>query len=1072
MRLIPNGMTAQLERYSILSSFTDPVPAVILPALPFSWETLSKFDLKDCGPFERIIVEQSKPIPQPAYAWWESLSYLINRAVSSSEAVPLVELMQQYGRFGATVRAGAISLVRSVLSHDEFHTLDTTTLFERGLILPAEALEDPKGTRFLSVPPNYLPFLNPVLRYHPWDETVLPTMSVVDQQGICYIVLANSDPENSKLRKREFDGLQSITNGIWKEGRTDVFDIPICCYVDYLCFRVIAAPLQFWLPNEEPLFPYLSFDLLRNDPNNLRPWQSSNPDVIEALEQISQSIPGSTLPYLVRQTPPQEQYMDDDVSSLLISSFRQKLTPYCPVDLLPNPPPIPSDDVITLVADKITNFECLITSPIVLRSILREHSIKVRYIGLLLVKLQLPVMKQIIVSEMISRRAKWYIRKLLYDHFVSGESILSIDVESLFHDPAMEPALIRSASEYFNVSIREIEPFYRGSVDLYLCKYLPSGIQIPENRSLFPQYNYLEPLLPEVPGFFPTLRMVYPNPAPFIDVNKAEYGHNPIDYLPLKYASLVYRLETAFAVGDVLEVIVVIGELATTIMKMQAIEPVEDNKEIMRMRVLSLCVAARDICPVAISVPTNVIQSIIDCVPSLKLYENFRADVISTEGPDTITVLSLDNQMAKCVFETEPAQAIPILRVCSERCERSLGARHLVTIASWIRMGQAIKKTLESDSSGSIPFDERLVLIRDAIKCLNKAKKAAELTKVPKYDFMLDHASFSHYLLSIFYLWNGEPGKAVEVSREGLGILITHFSIVHPRYLNSAFLHAKLLEKYASSTNEASIATAIAREAQDLLEEILDALLDLTDDSGHLIDEFFTADAYLGGIDQFDRDLDLRRKLAITALIIKMNIWLLDPPTARDLLDLVVADYLTGSRGILDLPRRIAVRDAVVYVINQRTEDLRKVHSQTLPVLEMATVLPEPVMGCLNMALTAKANGMRVSDWFSDFSEKTMMTIGDGPGTASSQYRDLLTEVFLTFVYIESDDSVFIGPLSSPIVPRSKAPERITSQGQIYRLWERSATLYTIDHGLYPINGQPLWSGQVPRMTRATNETT
>ena len=147
-------------------------------------------------------------------------------------------------------------------------------------------------------------------------------------------------------------------------------------------------------------------------------------------------------------------------------------------------------------------------------------------------------------------------------------------------------------------------------------------------------------------------------------------------------------------------------------------------------------------------------------------------------------------------------------------------------------------------------------------------------------------------------------------------------------------------------------------------------------------------------------------------------------------------------------------------------------HSQSLPVLEMTTVLPEPVMGCLNMALTAKANGTRVSDWFNEFREKTMMTIGDGPGTESSQFRDLLTEVFLTFVYIESDDCVFIGPLSSPIVPRKKVPERITSQGQIYRLWERSATLYTIDHGLYPIHGLSLWNGRIPQMTRATGETT
>ena len=204
------------------------MPVAVLPSLPFSWEALSRFDLKDSGPFEKLIAEQSKPPPQPAYAWWESLTFLMNRAVSSSEAVPLVELMHQYGRLGATVRAGAVSLVRCILSHEEFLDLDANALFEQGVIVSVEALEDPKTARFLSVPQEYLPFLNPVLRYHPWDESVLPTMCVVDQEGIAYIVLANHDVTGSKFRKREFDGLQAITNAIWKEARTDIFDIPIC----------------------------------------------------------------------------------------------------------------------------------------------------------------------------------------------------------------------------------------------------------------------------------------------------------------------------------------------------------------------------------------------------------------------------------------------------------------------------------------------------------------------------------------------------------------------------------------------------------------------------------------------------------------------------------------------------------------------------------------------------------------------------------------------------------------------------------------------------------------------------
>ena len=205
---------------------------------------------------------------------------MINRAISSSEAVPLIELTRQYGRFGSAVRLGGIALVRSILSGEEFSDFDTSVLFEKGELLSKVAGEDPAKTRFLSVPQEYLPFLNPVLRYHPWDESVLPTMCVVDQQGICYIVLANYDSIESKSRKREFGGLQAIANAVWKEARTDIFDIPICCSVDYLCFRIIAAPLQFWLPHEEPLFPYLSYNLLRDNPTNFWQWQSSNPDVI------------------------------------------------------------------------------------------------------------------------------------------------------------------------------------------------------------------------------------------------------------------------------------------------------------------------------------------------------------------------------------------------------------------------------------------------------------------------------------------------------------------------------------------------------------------------------------------------------------------------------------------------------------------------------------------------------------------------------------------------------------------------------------------------------------------------
>jgi len=954
------------------------------------------------------------------------------------------------------------------MDQQEFETMDLDALFQYGLVRSRKGGAE---TQFFSVPDNYAQFLNPVLRYHPWDESVLPTLAVVDDQGIAYIVLANYDTAKSKFRKREFDGLQSIVSAIYKEGRTDIFDIPTCCYIDYLCFRVIAAPLQLWLPDENPLIPYLSYDLVKDNPQDLAPWIRSSPEVIDALNHISAHIPGTICPNLFRQFPPSSEALNEDVTSLLISPYRQKLTPYCPIDIFPFPSPLPSDELISLVVDKITNFDCLVTSPIVLRSLLKEYHVAVHDMGVLLVKLQLPVMKQIIVTEMVGRRAKWYIRELLYDHFTSGKPLSHIDVTTALEGQKMEKLMIESASEYFKVPVREIAPFFT-HIDPYHIRFAYGGVDIAENRALFPQYNQIRPSFPEVPGFFPTSRSVFPRP-PSVEVEKNQSA-NPIDYLPLKYASQIYRLEMAFAEGNVLEGISILGNLSLTVLKMRQIEPIEDNKEIMRIRALALAMAARDLVPFAISVPTSILQSILECIPVHVIYKNFRQDVFQAEGGESVTLLSLDNQMAKCVFDKSPEIAIPILTTCAERSERYLGARHPVTIASWIRLGQAIKKVLETNPQ-NYSVQDRQVMIRNAIKWLNKAQKAAELTQPPRFDFILDHLSFVHYLLSIFYLWNGEPGKAVCVSRDGLAILAKQFSTIHPRYLNSAFLHAKLLEKYAASTNDTFIATSTAREAVDVLEDILDALLDLTDVQGVPVEEFYSLDAYLGGIDQFEEEMDTKRKLAITALIVKVNIWLLDAAVASDLLDLVVADYFSGSRGMLDLPRKMAVKDAVIYVINKRTEELQKIHASTLPVLELTTQLPERVVGCLNVALKAKAARMRVSDWFHNFRERTLMTIGDGPDSESSNHRDLLTECFLTFAYIESDDCVFIGPLSAPIVPKTILPDRMTRQGNIYTRWERSATLYTVDHALYPIQGIPMWNGRVPggeQKFRTINSTT
>ena len=404
--------------------------------------------------------------------------------------------------------------------------------------------------------------------------------------------------------------------------------------------------------------------------------------------------------------------------------------------------------------------------------------------------------------------------------------------------------------------------------------------------------------------------------------------------------------------------------------------------------------------------------------------------------------------MAKCLFEKFPAEALPILNLAALRAEKDLGARHPVTVAIWIRKAQTVKKVLESIELPREPAD-REEYIQQGIKCLNKAMLAAEMSE--RSTGLLDAASFSHHLLSVLHLWNGEPGKAAGISRSGLLRLEAHFGRNHPRYLNTAFLHAKLLECYAASCQSSALAADTAREAVEVLEGILDTLIELVDENG-VVPNFKD---FIDDSDMMSAETEMKRKLAISALILKLNVWLLDPAEASDLMDFVVADKLKGSRGVALLPRRAAVKEAVKTLLKSTMSPER---SKFMPVLELSSSLPDSVLHCCNSALLAKSKGMRVSDWFRNFHQSTVRTIGDDftLNSTNQRARELLISLFLTFVFINDNGLLYIGPITCPLLPK---PEQVDkhkyhSRGVIYREWERSATLYSIDHELYPINNR------------------
>ena len=403
----------------------------------------------------------------------------------------------------------------------------------------------------------------------------------------------------------------------------------------------------------------------------------------------------------------------------------------------------------------------------------------------------------------------------------------------------------------------------------------------------------------------------------------------------------------------------------------------------------------------------------------------------------SIACILLDTLPPKYILESNPIEANRILSLIADKCEKVFGARHPMTISTWVRKGQAVKRIIEL-----FPQNRKFV-IHDGIRCLNKALRANEISPTNPSGLILDHSSFTHHLLSILYLWNGEPGKAVEVSREGIQCLERVYGLVHPRYLNSAFLHAKLLEGYAASVKDPIIAVESARESLEVLETILDCLLDLS--TNQIDDSEFKA---LFGPDVMDTELDMKRKLAITALILKLNIWLLDASVASDLLDLVVSSQMSGTRGVLVLPNRTHVKKAVSDFLETKNT---KGGEDFLPVLELSSKLPIQILTCCNMALVAKSKGTRVSDWFEAFRLNTVRQMGQADNSQDDS-KDLLITLFTSFVYIAGPEGTYIGPLSFPLVPRKTSNKAIeTSHQSVYSDWELSSTLYCIEHGLRPI---------------------
>ena len=1013
------------------SRFKGEPPSAILPSPPFSWESVPSFSLKDDSKLAQEGQAEYHSAPLEAFSWSDSIRSEILTASSTVEAVSLVSLCRQFGRFKARVQFMTVALIEECLSKSTFPPLDLEALFTDGIITTAS--NEKARSTFCSIPEEYYKFLPPVMRTHAWEEVHL--RPVVDSDGICYLVLLNDKRENSKKRKAEFDGMQSIVEAIWEEGRVDLFELPICCSVEYLCFRVIAAPMEMWLRDEETFAPFLTPAIV-SDPELLSGWEKDNSEISAALRDVASHLPLEAGTYPVSRTVTEG---DELVGSLLLSVNRQRLVLNCPLHL--GEISTFTEEGLRIVVSKMTNFECLTTSPVAFRRLLRENGISIRDLGKVLLSLALPALKRIVVQQMLSRAAKWFMRRELGNAVRAGSDLPGADLDVLYEE--QESVLLKDACEYFRVPLSEVEPFMPQTLDPLLTKFF-SDIDFVSagNRSLFPHANLLQA---SRSGHFPDTRFICPRPVPKLSDPLLT---TPLDSLPLRYAANIFELELLMAGGDLLNAVGCIGELVDTILRMKDLEPIAADQEHMRLKVLALCDATRSIFPSAISLPPLISSAIIRATSSVKLYKALRREIVETEGPHSVSLLSLDSLMAAQIYEEDPELAVRILTLVIQECERELGVRNPVTISSYIRKGQAVKRVVEANAASDIKKQQES--IQDGVRCLNKALNAVTGDTTDSTSTVIDQVALAHHLLAILHLWNGETSKAVRVSRDGVARTEKLFGVLHPRYLNAAFLHAKLLENYAASIRSDPVeAVSAAREAVAVLEALLSSLQDLSVQDDNYPQEVKELTAILGEANAVDDDIDMKRKLAITSILLKLNVWLLDPALSADLFDLVVSDRLSGSRGVLVLPNRAMVKEFVTKTLLDKISTVKQ-ETVSLPILELSATLPAPVLTCCQMALVAKSKGMTVSGWFKSFCDNTLRTLGDPK--ASAAHRDLLNTLFLTFAFVSSQThGVYVGPISQPIVPPKPIKGLPTSGGIIYRGWEHSATLYCLDHGLYKL---------------------
>ena len=1006
-------------------SYLDDPPTAMIPSPPFSWGSVPAFSLQDESRLARQVVEQSHSVPQKAYVWSDAIRSEILNASNTVEAVSLVSLTRELGRLRARAQFMSVILVEECIGGSSFPALDLDTLFSTGEIRSTGS--DRGGSAFCSVPEDYFQFLPPAFRTHPWDDVY--QRPVVDSEGICYMVLWNEDLEKSKKRQSEIHGMQALVRAVWEEGRVDLFELPIACFTQYMCFRVIASPLDLWVRGEPSFEPFLNYSIT-SDPETLASWETSNSEVAAALREIALHLPSQIGKYPVGSH-----------GALWLSVNRQKLVMFCPVELgMIEDGTVPEEDAIATVTFKISNFDCLVTSPVALRALLRENGIKIRYLGLILVRIRIPAIKRLLVREMLSRAAKWLTRRSLADALRNRERIPDIDLNTIYSD--QEKELIASACQYFKVSPPEIEPYLPSTLDSITVRYFDQvDFSTVDNRVLFPHAALLDQNLR---GHFPVSRFVGPRPVPSIPDPQIS---TPLDTLPLRYAAKIFQLELLMASGDVLDAVVCIGDLVDTIVRMRELEPLQRNKDEMRLKILALCEAARSLSPASLSVPATITNSIIQVTQSIKVYRGLRKEIVESEGIDSVSLLSIDSTMASQIYVSDPELAVTILSLVLQRAEKDLGVRNPVTVSSYIRKAQAIKRAIEASSSLQ-DVKKQQAMIQDGVRCLNKAIGAVTVDESLVHSSLdvIDQVALAYHLLAVLYMWNGEPARAVRVSRDGVKRCERMFGIYHPRYLNAAFLHAKLLENYAASLIGNPVeAVCVAREAAAILENLLSSLEELS----IKIDES----------DEPDFEVDVKRKLAITALLLKLNVWLLDPALSSDLLDLVVSDKLSGARGVLLLPTRATVKEFVAKILQDRLKSMNQLDTTSLPILDLTSSLPTSIVACCHMALVAKSKGLPVSEWFKAFCDDTLRMFGDPKGETN---RDLLNSLFLEFVFVSSQGrGAYVGPLSMPIVPRKTLPDPPTSHGVIYREWELSATLYCLDHGLYRLPsavGSPLIS--------------